>query len=271
MNTLFLGTQLPVRANNGGLFVSRGEGTHPDRVIGSHELIFVREGLLELQEAQQTFKVGAGETLLLWPGRRHRGTAPYPADLSYFWLHFDVLQSQAGETFAIPQHATISRPDHLTTLFRRFLDDQESMNASPLSASLLVMLMLCEVAGSRPSATNSGNTAALLASRADALIRTRFHEPLSTSSLAKDLHSNPDYLGRTFRSAYGCSLTEAIHGRRIKHARKLLLESERTIDEVASACGFSDTGYFRRLFKRAEGMTPHQFRRLYAKLHINTE
>lgn len=270
MTPLLLDLQLPIRASNGGLFVSRGRGRHPDRVIGSHELIFVRNGKLELQEARQSFEVAAGETLLLWPNRRHRGTTPYPEDLSYFWLHFEVLRAGDEAGLNIPQHAVISRPDHLTTLFRRFLDDQEQVPASSLSASLLVMLMLCEVAGSSPSTPNS-NTGALLASRADALIRTRFHEPLSTSSLAKELHSNPDYLGRTFRQVYGCSLTGAIHQRRIKHARKLLLDSERTVDAIATACGFNDTVYFRRLFKRAEGMTPHKFRRLYAKLHINTE
>ena len=261
---------MPIRALNGGLFVSRGKSRHPDRVIRSHELIFVRTGTLGVQEEAQPFLVDAGETLLLFPHRRHQGLTPYKDDLSYFWLHFEVREDAVADAIAIPQHATISRPDTLTLLFRQFLNDQEA-GSSAYAASLLVMLMLAEVAGSSPSVNPSGNGATVLASRADALIRTRFHEPLSTSVIAKELHSNPDYLGRTFRQVYGCTLTQAIHDRRLKHARKLLLNGEQTVETIAQACGFNETGYFRRLFKRAEGMTPHKFRALYAKVHINTE
>ena len=275
LNTLRLETHLPVRAQNGGLFVSRGKGKHPDRVINSHELIFVRTGTLGIQEAQSPFVVSAGETLLLFPNRRHQGLTLYKDDLSYFWLHFEVSCEAKGKAstaqyVSVPQHAHMSRPDNLTLLFRQFLSNQEA-GAPPYAASLLVMLMLAEVAGSSPSVNPVGNGATVLASRADALIRTRFHEPLSTSAIANELRSNPDYLGRTFRQVYGRTLTQAIHARRLKHARKLLLNSEQTVESVAQACGFGEVGYFRRLFKRAEGMTPHKFRALYAKVHINTE
>ncbi|MCP3716448.1 cupin domain-containing protein [Paraburkholderia sp. CNPSo 3281] len=66
----------PVEASNGGLFVSRGVGVHPSRRIQSYELIYVRQGCLELHEDGKHFEVNAGETLLLWPGRRHVAVCP---------------------------------------------------------------------------------------------------------------------------------------------------------------------------------------------------
>ena len=267
---------LPLKASNGGLFVSRGEGKHPDRIISSFELIFVNNGILELQEASRRFKVHAGETLLLWPGRPHGGFAAYPANLSFYWVHF-YLNPQRGprvtdalQEVQIPQHIRVSRPDHLTNLFRRFLDDQETATARSPAADLLLLLMLCEVMGPDTPQVASESASAALANRADTLIRTQFHKPLSTSRLARQLHCNPDYLGRVFRQFYGCTFTEAVHQRRLKHARKLLLEDALTTDAVASACGFSDAGYFRRVFRRAEGMTPYAFRKLYSKVHVNT-
>ena len=271
-NSLQLPLSLPLEASNGGLFVSRGEGRHQDRVLGSFELIFVSSGVLELQEAGRHFSVQAGETLLLWPGRPHGGTAPYPANLSFYWLHFylEPLTPHFSGEMRVPQHTRVSRPDHLTNLFRRFLDDQETLTVHAPAANLLVMLMLYEVTGPyTPLAPESA--AATLAGRADTLIRTQFHKPLSTARLARQLHCNPDYLGRVFRQLYGLTLTEAVHQRRLKHARKLLLEDTQTTDAVALACGFSDAGYFRRVFKRAEGMTPYAFRKLYSKMHVNTE
>jgi AraC-like DNA-binding protein len=170
----------------------------------------------------------------------------------------------------VPQHVRISRPDHLTSLFRRFLDDQETIGVQPLPASLLVMLMLFEIASSSPAMSIAETTATALAGRANNLIRTRYHEPLSTALIARELHCNPDYLGRTFGRVYGRTLTEAIHQYRLKQARRLLLEDQGTVAQIAQACGFNDPGYFRRLFKRAEGVTPYAFRRLYAHLHVNT-
>ncbi len=271
-NALELGVSLPLEASNGGVFISRGQGTHPTRIIDTFELIFVKEGVLSVQEAGRAFEVRGGDALILWPGRRHHGTAPYPPNLTFYWLHFQVLtgfDARAGP-LNVPQHVTLGRPDHLISLFRRFLDDQESRVVEPLSASLLVLLMLSEVAASSvPKAV--GGAAARLAGRADALIRTHFHEPLSTSSVARTLCCNPDYLGRVFQNVYGCTLTDALHQRRLKFARRLLLEGDKTVEQIAVSCGFRDVTYFRRLFKRREGVTPRAFRQLYSKMHVNTE
>ncbi len=278
---LELPLSLPLRASNGGLFVSRGAGQHPARVISSYELIFVHSGVLRLAEDAVTFTVRAGETLILWPGRAHRGLETYPENLSFYWLHFfleatlpDSSESSA-RALGVSQHSRVNRPDHLTNLFRRFLDDQETLKTESSAADLLVLLMLHEISRTQISEhspeTTAENAAARLAGRAHTLIRTQFHTPLSTSLLARKLHSNPDYLGRVFHRHYGCTPTEALHQRRLKHARKLLLESDRTVEAIALKCGYRDIGYFRRVFKRSEGLTPYAFRKLYSKVHINTE
>ena len=58
---------------NGGLFSSRGRGSHPQRVLKSYELILVRRGNLRLKEGDRCFTLQPGETLVLFPGRLHRG------------------------------------------------------------------------------------------------------------------------------------------------------------------------------------------------------
>lgn len=271
-----LSPRLPLRATNGGLCISHGVGQHPDRILSSHELIYVTRGVLSLREEEQAFTAYAGETLLLWPDRRHYSITPYPPDLSFYWLHFHLLDQDgaSSQDMHIPQHIKVRRPDHLTSLFRRFLDDQETVSPirfQQLPASLIVMLMLCEIMDSDVVDESLESATAILADRANTIIRTRFYEPLSTSMIATQLNCNPDYLGRVFHLVHGCTLTQAIHQRRIKYARKLLIETSKSTEEVAYSCGFRDTTYFRRLFKRSEGMAPRKFRLLYSKLHINTD
>lgn len=274
VNALTLDLSLPVQVSDAGMLVSRGVGRHPERVWQTFDLLFVRSGELGMQEEGQEFTVGPGQTLLLWPGRRHGGTTPYAPGLSFYWIHFTLGadgQGEGGPALAVPQHATVNRPDHLTELLRRFLDDQESGALDPTAANLLLLLMLGEIARSQPPRAEGNSTGAVLAGRADRYVRTHFHQPLSASGVAAELGCNPNYLARLFRETYGRTLTQAIQGRRLDYARRLLLDEERNIDEVARACGFEDAGYFRRLFKRREGLTPFAFRRLYARTSVNTE
>lgn len=272
MSILHISSSLPVRAYSCGLFISQGKERHAERVINSFELIFVRKGTLSMHEDGIPFTVTAGQTLLLWPGRRHGGTVLYPDDLQFYWLHFDVLDTNATDGIQIPQLAEIDRTDYLTMLFRTYLDNQGLTPQRQVSADLLLMLILSEVACSTSNKRSDISPAKTrLAERARGMIRMRSCDNISTSDIAGELDVNPDYLGRVYHAAYGRTIIDAIHERRIQRAKMLLIETEDTVDSIASACGFDNTGYFRRIFQRSEGMSPRKYRQLYCRVHVNTE
>jgi hypothetical protein len=47
---LELSMSLPIKVQNGGLFISRGIGSHPARQLHSWEIIFVEKGTLTIRE-----------------------------------------------------------------------------------------------------------------------------------------------------------------------------------------------------------------------------
>lgn len=71
--SLTLNYQLNMRVCNGGLFLSAGRGMHPNRIITSYELIFVRSGSLDIAEEDRQYRLGEGDYLILYPRRRHWG------------------------------------------------------------------------------------------------------------------------------------------------------------------------------------------------------
>jgi len=245
--------------------------THSIRVIDSHELIFVQQGRLAMFEEDDRFVIEAGQTLLLEAGRRHGGTAPYSENLRFYWVHFRLRQ-QSGEQseIALPKTSILSEPERLTTLFRRFLDDQETGTRSSAAGDLNVMQMLYEIA--QPGNQPAGRIQALIpAQRADEYIRVHATEPIGASDIANAVGYNPDYLGRVYKRVFGLSITQAVNRRRIHEAKRLLLESESTIDQIAARCGYSEAEYFRRVFRKQEAMTPSAFRGMYARMHVNSE
>lgn len=267
-----------LEALNAGLFVSPGFGIHAKRIIDSHELIFVTQGRLDMFEESQSFSLQRNQTVLLFPGLRHGGLLPYTADLNFYWVHFRIQKSAARkELVSVPKVATIRNPDRLTELFRRFTSDQESGTLDPLSAEHLVSLMLCDIgeeaqktAGWRPAAALESNQFSL-AERVQVYLESHFRDPISSSSIAAALHYNPDYLERIFHARANMSILGALHQERIGIARNLLqTEAKKNIKEIAFQCGYRDSGYFSRMFKRLTGLAPRDFRTLYTRTHINT-
>lgn len=271
ISCLRLANNSKLEACNAGLFVSPAHGIHAERVIDSYELILVRTGTLVLGEEKTVFALEQGDTLILWPGRFHRGVAPYAPDTSFYWVHFFFeLSHSSAEGAPIPQHCRLPEPLRLTELFLRFLDDQERNRLDKNYASTLVKLMLLEIALQNSPHFSAERRSQNLATQAQTLITRNFREPLSTSLIARKLHRNPDYLGRIYRQTYGCNPTEGIHRARMKHAKNLLLLTSMNVDEIAVACGYEDSDYFRKVFRRFFDMQPRRFRMLHAKQHLNS-
>lgn len=71
------------------------------------------------------------------------------------------------------------------------------------------------------------------------------------------------YLTDLVRRETGRTVLNWILERRMAEARCLLLETARSVNQIAEAVGYLDTGYFIRLFRRSNGKTPQAWRLLH--------
>ncbi|MCR5715416.1 MAG: response regulator [Lachnospiraceae bacterium] len=83
---------------------------------------------------------------------------------------------------------------------------------------------------------------------------------LSLGELSEKFRINPSYLSRIFRKETGLNLSEYILRERLSMAKKLLLETDKKIYEIAEETGFETAGYFTRVFHKYEHMSPKVFR-----------
>lgn len=92
----------------------------------------------------------------------------------------------------------------------------------------------------------------------------RLHDdPLATPSLqelAALAGVHPSHLARSFQRFQGVSIGEYLRALRMALARKALAEAERSIADVAAMAGFHDQSHFARVFRRATGETPRDYR-----------
>jgi len=83
---------------------------------------------------------------------------------------------------------------------------------------------------------------------------------LNRTFLARQIHLNPDYLSYLFHKQTGQALSIYILNERVEMAKKLLITSKKSLQEIVELTGFSNSSYFHKQFKKLTGMTPHQYR-----------
>lgn len=90
-----------------------------------------------------------------------------------------------------------------------------------------------------------------------------FNDPeLSLSRILESTGYNKDYIRRKFISEYGITPKEYLTFLRIENAKKLLKEQKSmrlSIAQIAVECGYYDSHYFSRAFKKSVGISPEKF------------
>jgi AraC-like DNA-binding protein len=69
------------------------------------------------------------------------------------------------------------------------------------------------------------------------------------------------YFSRLFKKAMGMNFSEYMEKRKISTAAMLLSQSEETVTEAGYKCGFNDTAYFCKVFKKHMNITPNQMKK----------
>jgi LacI family transcriptional regulator len=104
-----------------------------------------------------------------------------------------------------------------------------------------------------------------LVSKAVSLIRVRAHEGIDVEDVLAQVSASRRSLETRFRAAMGRSLHQEIVRARIAHAKRLLRETDGTIEDIAFASGFGAVQRFHQVFREAEGQSPGAWRKRYRK------
>ncbi len=106
-----------------------------------------------------------------------------------------------------------------------------------------------------------------LVRKAIAYLHEHYADPISRQDIARHVGMDEDYLTACFRNELGVTPIAYLNRYRISQAKRLLTETARSITEIALEVGFSDSGYFSRVFRRETGRSPEAYRRAGRDTH----
>ncbi|MCS6992385.1 MAG: substrate-binding domain-containing protein [Anaerolineales bacterium] len=91
-------------------------------------------------------------------------------------------------------------------------------------------------------------------------IHQNYAQPISRAEIARHVNITEDYLTFCFRQELGTTPIKYLQRYRIQQAKTLLKTTTRSVSDIALEVGFSDSGYFTRIFHRETGLAPEVFR-----------
>jgi len=84
---------------------------------------------------------------------------------------------------------------------------------------------------------------------------------ITLERLAEEFYISKFHLAREYKKVYGTTLIADLTAIRISQSKAMLRFTNDPIDKISNDCGFSDSGYFIKVFGKSEGMTPLTYRK----------
>ena len=236
------------------------------------ELIRVREGALRLYIDDQEALVRSGDLALIAGGVVHGGE---PEDCVYECAVFDAelplsVQGCARALKDVLGHSLFLRREVIdASLFdalRRLFDYCAAgveENAPGVAGALLEcfggLVRLRSRAELDAPASRFGRKAGQLKPALE-YIETHYSQPIPLESLARLTGMSPKYFCRFFKTIVHRSPIDYVNYYRVECAGRLLLRGDMTVAEIAQHCGFNDSSFFIKQFRRYKGTTPRRYR-----------
>jgi len=242
--------------------------------LPEYQLIYLTdgEGVFE-SAAAGTQKIMAGDLIVLFPGvwHRYRPARRSPWETLWIGLDGDYVHRLVEQGFFSPAQPVlhVGLNAGLKDAFWRLLRlvrDEEDANPLLLAARAMEILALV-LAPAQPEVPQPATQP--------------FVKPLCDRLVAEVVrfiwsHSRPDLtvgdvvahfpvtrrsLERRVQRVLGHTILDEIVRCRIERARRLLRETDLPLKAVAVAAGFSGAERMSKVFRRAEGMAPAEYRR----------
>lgn len=94
------------------------------------------------------------------------------------------------------------------------------------------------------------------------VIDRQYLEQLSLEDVARAVARSPSHLSRVIKELTGETVMHWIEQRRMMEARRLLLDTDLTVEAIAGRIGYRDPSYFRRRFRAAHAAPPQTWRQV---------
>ena len=261
-----------------GYYAQQHQHLHTAHRHTFYHLVFFTEGTGKQQIDFKNFEVKPGLIYFMIPGQVHSWdfeTEPdgYIINFSKDYLSPFLLKQDYLSKFSFfngrPDQQVINLPQDIQQKITLVFEDilKEGQTEQPLNDDLvktLLVRLFIEVGRSTTQiqAQNNNSYNHTLLKNYQNLIEQNFASIRLPKQYAALLYITPNHLNAICNDFLGVSAGNLIRERVILEAKRLLINLDLRIAEIAQKLNFDDQSYFIKFFKKYEGLTPEKFRKL---------
>ncbi|MFD0693774.1 AraC family transcriptional regulator [Paenibacillus sp. GCM10027628] len=245
-------------------FVDRAEGLW---TTFSLHFIISGKGYVELDDTQHLLQ--KGDAFLYFPYQKQKYYSSKEDPWNIRWVHFygDQLKEFLLEKGFLRNLWTLKRWNELETAYHELLLEAEENNIiRTTKLTTLTYMILSEFMSY--AAPLTGNRGMESVDRILALLpsmQQKACEPFVLEAWAELAGVSPHYFCKLFRKAMSMTPLSFVTLCRMQFAKQRLIEKENWhVKDIAKEAGYESASYFNQRFQEHEGMTPSEFRSLYA-------
>lgn len=167
---------------------------------------------------------------------------------------FKRLFTSKGGTFCELTNEAVIEADKLFLQIENIINDSHGIKYARLASALVGLVEIGLKFAEKTEKANDKLTDIISFISDNALNKITIDEICEKTYISKY------HLCRIFKENMGVTIGEFIKKRRISVAKQLLRNSKYKISEISEKCGFSDSGFFTKVFLNEVGITPSAFR-----------
>lgn len=228
------------------------------------ELFYVVGGTGGFQIENEMFQVKAHDLVVINPNVQHTETSWNSSPLEYIVLGVDGLEltCQGNEDNRFFLLHLKNYNESILPCMKIMLSEVEKKlpGADSVCQNLLqaLIIQLLRVTNVSPEVTVRATRREC--ATAKWYIDTHFKEKLTLDTLAEVCGVNKYYLSHSFTSEYGIPPIQYLIKKRIEESRYLLASTDLPLGRIVQMLNFSSASYFTQMFRKAEGITPTEYR-----------
>ncbi len=264
---------------------SFGKGKkHIKRFFSVFDLLVVKKGCLYMNENGEKFDVSEGQYLILVPGLEHSSYKPCQTETNYYWLHFQLevpyelknltdlnwgmivkhegtYIEAAKHIFHIPQYGKLGNKEFFFHEIERLVTLSETNTPEKrLKEQIVFQELMLQL---QSDSIRIPTSAEQVTKQTITFLQTHYrNDHVKMEMISKELLFHPDYITRCMQKTIGVTPMQYLSSYRLSVAKQLLSTTNEKLEAIAKQVGISDSTYFSRLFKKVEGITPMEYRRL---------
>lgn len=241
-----------------------------------YEIFYLVNGDCTFFINHDIYKLNKGDLVIVPEGELHKSTYPQRGFSEQYCLCFkdnnlEWLKDIIGEEIvnASLKMGVISIPekrrDYVEALMKKMLfesKEQDILSAAFIKIGLIeLLLFIIRCQRFEQNVIKEIDVDNQLMQQIATYIYNNYNQKITLEHMADKFHISKSYLSKKFKSVTGFGFKEYLVNVRIKKACTLLLDTNKSITDIAFECGFNDSNYFGDAFRHVKGMSPNKYRR----------